>query len=150
RAVGRLLVTFTVFTNAPQIPERVQALNLVRTARLVPPGPPWRTAEGGFALELPGKHWRLSLDLPGYEIGPVEMLSEGRGVTFAGENPKTGMILSAFLEKARSGWTAADYREDYWKRISKGMHVDRKEVQRAERGEMVLLQFRVPKVEGLP
>lgn len=149
-AVGRLMMTFTVLTNVADAPERTKALDVVRSSRHLPPGPPWRVSKGSFALAFPGKTWRLTLDLPGYDIGPAELLPEARGVKLAGTNPRTQMIISVFLEKAREGWTAVDHREDYWKRIRKGMRVDREDVQRSERGQMAILEFRVPTIEGAP
>jgi hypothetical protein len=42
-AVGPWMMTFTVFTNAGDAPERSRALEVVRSSRHLPPGPPWRT-----------------------------------------------------------------------------------------------------------
>jgi hypothetical protein len=146
-AVGRMMMTFTVLTNVRDAPERAQALDLVRSARHLPPGPPWRTPTGTYALAFPGKSWRLRIDLPDYEIEPAVLLPKARGVTLAGTNSKTGMIISVFLEESRQGWTAVQYREDYWKRIRKGMRLDREDIKRSERGAMAILEFRVPIIE---
>ena len=144
-AVGALMMTFTVLTNVPDGPERAMALGIVRSARHLKAGPPWRSEEGKYSLALPGKAWRFALALPGFDIGPAQMISGGSGVTFSGPNDKAGMMVSVFLEKARPGWNAVAYRDDYWKNTQTKMPMKRQDVRLREQGESAILEFLVPK-----
>jgi hypothetical protein len=147
-AVGRFMVSFTVLTNAKDAPERAQALAVVRSARQVLPGPPWRTAAGGVAMSYPGKAWKLALDLPGFEVDPFQVKPGGKGARLTARNAATGMIVSAFLEEAHAGWTAVENREDAWKAMQADAAMDRQDVKRSERGPLAILEMRVPTYWG--
>ena len=147
-AVGRFMVSFTVLTNTKDTPERAQALEVVRSARQITPGPPWRTAAGGVAMSYPGKAWKLALDLPGFEIDPFQVRPGGRGVRLTARNQATGMIVSAFLEEAHAGWTAVEHRDDAWKTMQADTSMSREDVKRSERGPLALLEMRVPTYWG--
>ena len=146
--VGRLMLTFTSLTNVADGKERAQALDIVRSARHLSPQPPWRTEDGTFALEMQGKPWRFTLALPGFDIGPAVPLSGG-GVTIAGPNEKTHMMVSVFLEKAKPGLNAVGYRDDYWAKLQKKNPLPREDVRLREMGEVALLEFRVPNVGNM-
>jgi hypothetical protein len=143
-------MTFTLLRNIVDAPERDVALGIVQSALHRPPGPPWRTTEGSYALAGQGRNWRLVVDLPGFEIGPPEVTADAQGVSLKGTHPGTGMNVSVFLEPAHEGWTAVDYREDYWQKISTGAPIRRKRVKRTERDGMALLEFLMPELEGIP
>jgi hypothetical protein len=147
-AVGRFMVSFTVLTNAGDAPERAQALEVVRSARQLTPGPPWRTAAGGVAMSYPGKAWKLALDLPGFEVDPFQVKPGGKGARLTARNAATGMIVSAFLEEAHAGWTAVENREDAWKSMQADGAMDRQDVKRSERGPLAILEMRVPTYWG--
>jgi hypothetical protein len=146
-AVGRLIVTFTVFTNIKDCPERAQALDMVRTARHGLPGPPWRTPNGGVALSYPGRPWRLALDLPGYDVGPAQ-LTRG-GVRLAAERRQAGMVVTVFLEESPPGKAAADHRDEAWKRMQQPGPTKREDVRRSMRGTVPTLEYRIPRHRGV-
>jgi len=148
--VGGLLVTFTLLTNVADAPERDQALEALRSARHLAPGSPWRTPEGAVRLWYPGKDWQLVLDLPGYEMPPLELSEQADAVRLEGSNPSSGMRFTLFLEKAEEGWSAADNRKHYWKSIRENLPMRRKDVQRYEKGSAAILEFVVPEIEGVP
>src|SRR5262249_52625279 len=103
-------------------------------------------ADGPVSLAYPGKPWRLTLDLSGYLMDPPAPLANGQGATLGGKNPNTGMMITVFLEPAKPGWTAVQYRDDYWERVKKDMPADRKDIVLREKGETALLEFRIPKM----
>jgi hypothetical protein len=147
-AVGRLLVSFTILTNANDGAEHAQALEIVKSARHLSAGPPWRTPQGGVAVSYPGKAWKLALDLPGFEMAPTQLGREGKGVRLAGKNKTTGMVVTVFLEEAHAGSTAVAQREDAWKTMQTASPMDRQDVKRSERGPMAILEMRVPTYWG--
>lgn len=157
-AVGPRLMTFTILTNAADGPERTVAREIVKSARHVaaetPPGASAASgASGGSGgqatLTFPGKTWHLALDLPGYEIDPPAPVAGGQGATLGGKNPKTGMLITVFLEAAKPGRTAVQYRDDYWKRVQKEIPAERKDILLHQRGEAALLEFRIPKMGNM-
>lgn len=152
-AVGRMQVTFTLLTNIKDGPVRAQALDIVRSALHILPGPPWRTPEGDIEVTSHNFPSILQLSLPGYELGPAEYFRGYEGIRIYGENPETHMIVSIFLEPSPEGWTVLDHRVDVWKKAKKTQEkagwspVD---VVRYERGGMAVLQYDVPEVRGVP
>ena len=148
-AVGALMMTFTALTNVADGKERAQALDIVRSARHLPPQPPWRTKEGTFALAMPGKPWRFTVALPGFDIGSATPLANGPGVTISGPNAATHMMVSVFLEVAKPGLNAVGYRDQYWARLQKADPIRREDVKQSEMGEAALLEFRVPEVGSM-
>lgn len=149
-AVGRLMMTFTILTNLKDSPERTKALDVVRSARYQPAGPPWRTSTGTYALAFPDRKWRLAIDLPGFDIGPASILPDAQGVTLGGPNESTDMMATVFLETARKDRTEVACREDYWKKLQTNLPQVRQDVRRYQRGDMAILEFVVPEVEGVP
>ena len=59
------------------------------------------------------------------------------------------MMVSLFLEKAKPGRDAAEYRDDYWKRLQKKDPANRQDVRLREQGDMATLEFRI-KVVVIP
>ncbi|HEX5042292.1 MAG TPA: hypothetical protein VFV75_05275 [Candidatus Polarisedimenticolaceae bacterium] len=145
-AVGPMWVFFTVLSNYPEGPERTKALETVRSLAFVPPGAPWRREGGTVAFQMPGKRWRLALDLPGWEIGATTPLRQP-GVRLEARIP-SGWLLTAFLEKTEPGMTAVQLPEEAWKTMQATAPAQRVDVRRSERGPMAVLRHRVPTGEG--
>src|SRR5262245_51729537 len=147
--VGRLFMTFTILTNLETSPERAAAFEIVRSARHLDPGPPWRTPDGGILLASSDGEWALGLSLPGYKLAPLELRNDPPGMKLSATHPKSPASVTVFFERAHEGMTASDYREDYWNRIQK-MGVTRTDIQRSERGDFAILEFLMPSVAGAP
>src|SRR5262245_62002403 len=113
--LGAFALGFTLLTNDRGGAGRAQALEIVRLARWLPSpgGLEWASTIAPTepaVLSLPGRPWRLELDLPGYKLEELEFRDPQRA-RFLGTNRETGIIASAMLEPAQPGWTAVQYRE---------------------------------------
>lgn len=147
-AMGRLILTFTLLTNAKDAPERAAAREIVRTAVLAPPRPPRQTPEGTVRLPAPGPKWSLAIDLPGFALDPIQIREDPPGTKLSAVNRTAGLILTAFIETAKPGWTAVDARENAWNIMQTASPMERKDVKRSERGDIALLEYSVPRYKG--
>lgn len=112
-AVGRLLVSFTWFDDAPG-PSRDAVLALVRDARHVgdPAAEPPKTpdplrfapdpgvATAPLAVEAPGGAFTVLVDLPGFEMYAPRPAPDGGGVLVLGQHPGTGLVASVTIRAA--------------------------------------------------
>src|SRR5262249_40086895 len=128
--------------------ERAAAREIIRTARIGPPRPPKQSAEGTVRLRAPGPKWSLAIDLPGFDIEPIQIREDPPGTKLSALNRKTGLIVTAFIEQSKSGWTAVNARENAWTIMQSASPMERKDVQRSERGDMALLEYSVPRYKG--
>lgn len=145
---GRFLITFTLLTNDPEGASRDQARKIVESLEHVLPGPPWRNADGTVAMAFPGKSWKLRLALPGFAVDPLTPKTEEPGVRLLARNPKTGVIVSAFLERSPEGWTAVRHREDALVKMQAGDGMKRDSLRRSERGDAAILEYQVAEYRG--
>jgi len=104
------------------------------------PGTPTR-------LTFPGRSWSLVLDLPGFALKPQERTRDG--IMIEGENPRTHLIVSVFLEDAARTGDAAACRKHYWKKVRKSP-LTMTEVALSERSGMALVEYLIPEFQGLP
>lgn len=142
--VRHLMMTFTFLTNDKNSAAWGTALEAIRGARYGAPGTPWRTPAGGYALRYPGKSWRLALDLPGFEVPPIEWRSKTKAVRLLGENHAADVMITVFLERAGLGWSEIDHREEAWRRLQTSVPAERTDVRRSERRGMAILEHTVP------
>lgn len=143
-ALGPFVVFFSLLTHGEDVAARAPALEMIRSARHVPPPRPSLTP---LALRFPGKSWALELDLPGFESGPVQRTGSG-GVTVLGSNEKTGVVASVYLEPAEGPETASAACEHYLAHREK-VPYDRKTLSRGTRGELATIEYVLPEVEGM-
>jgi hypothetical protein len=145
---GPILATFTLLTNLAQGRERGAALEMVRSARYVEPGPPWRRPGGTIALNPPDRPWRVALDVPGFRVQLPQARSEPPGLRMEGVNDQAGMMMTLFIEPSAPGRTAADHREDIWRHISADDRAQETDVRRSSRGDIALLEYRIREFAG--
>ena len=147
-AMGGILVTFTILTNDKDGAERLAAREIVRTATLAPPLPPKQSPEGTVRLRAPGPKWSLAIDLPGFDLEPIQIREDPPGTKLSGQNRTTHMIITAFIETSKPGWTAVDHREDAWRTMQTASPMERQNIKRSERGAMALMEYFVPTYKG--
>jgi hypothetical protein len=149
-ALGQMMLTFTVLTNDRDGAARTAALDVVRTAMLAPARPPKQSASGTVQLPAPTSPvWALAIDLPGFRLEPIQIRETPRGTKLSGTNPATGVNVTAFIEESQPGQTAADHREDAWRKMLAGTPMNRVDVKRSERGSMALIEYRVSEYQGV-
>lgn len=105
-----------------------------------------------FDVWLPGKPWALELDGAGFTAKSNEIKPDGRRY-FLAENAKTRMIVSVFLEAAKAPAQPGECKrtlEEKAKRNSSLASDGLKGVAYRENGEMQVLEFTLPEVDGQP
>ena len=135
----RAFATFTIFSNLASGPERDQALKIVESASYESTNVPVPDKNGTVALAFPGKPWELRIDLPGFRFEPSLTRDDGSGVRLSGQNPKTGVIVSAFLESSSPGLSAVEHREASWKILLKDPGLPYTDLRRSEASGMARL-----------
>jgi hypothetical protein len=145
---GRFLVSFTLLTNDPDGPSRASAREIVASATHVLPGPPWRNPDGTIAMAFPGKSWRVRIALPGFDVEPLAPKQSEPGVRMLARNAKSGVIVSAYLERSPEGWTAVRHREDALVKMQAGDGMKRDKVRRFERADAAILEYEVAAYRG--
>ncbi|MEM7246229.1 MAG: hypothetical protein AAF533_12850 [Acidobacteriota bacterium] len=118
------------------------------------PTPPRTTARdssaraGELRLHVPGKPWRVSMQLPGF-AADVERDSLGGGVTISAHDPRTRITARLYVEPTREGWTPGDHADQLLasKRTS-GCAISR--VRQSSHRDVARLQYVVDSCTGLP
>lgn len=101
---------------------------------------------------LPGRPWALELDGTGFATRANEIQADGRRYFFA-ENPKTRIAVSVFLEAAKAPAQPGECKhslEEKLKRNSSLASGSLKGVAYRESGEMQILEFTLPELDGVP
>jgi len=101
---------------------------------------------------LPGKAWALELDGTGFTTKANEIQPDGRRY-FLAENTKTRVIVSVFLEASKAPVQSGECKhslEEKAKRNSSLASGSLKGVAYRENGEMQILEFTLPEVDGAP
>lgn len=113
------------------------------------PAPPADPPPAPVELTYPGKAWSLVLDLRDFEVGPPRTRSDGTRVSATALHEESGLVVSISLEEATSEGDALAYRARFWKQLKRAGPEGMRRVKRSERGEIALLEYVVPKVQGL-
>ena len=108
----------------------------------------WARDDSTISLSLPDLQWALELNLPGFDIKQKEVASRGNAARFHAENQKTGVIVSAFLEKAPRNGTSIDCRDFYWARAQKSPF-KKDEIKQYEMKNMALIEYIVREYQGM-
>lgn len=101
---------------------------------------------------LPGKAWALELDGAGFTTKANEMQPNGRRY-FLAENTKTRFVVSVYLETTKGPVAPGECKrslEEKAKRNAALASVELKGVAYRESGEMQILEFTLPELDGTP
>ncbi len=97
---------------------------------------------GAETLQLPGASWGVHLDLPGFAIEGRGRNPATGGVMLKAHNRRTGLILTAFIERADGSPTAAECLAQTWpharSRSRKDAELKRRRIGSMEVGEFTL------------
>lgn len=99
-------------------------------------------------LTYPGKTWSLVVDLPGFDFRNRTTRDDLTGVRIFGENERTGVVISVYLEKAERNGDAEDCRAYYWSRAKKKSPRP-KDVRFIARKDMALVEYTTIRTEGV-
>jgi tetratricopeptide (TPR) repeat protein len=101
---------------------------------------------------LPGKPWALELDGTGFTTGANEIQPDGRRY-FLAQNTKTRIVISVFLEASKAPVHPGECKhslEEKAKRNASLASGSLKGVAYRESGEMQILEFTLPELDGAP
>ena len=91
-------------------------------------------------LSLPDKTWSLDINLPDFKIEKASFNKDATGRMLYAINPRTGIIISIFLEKAAFAGNNKVCREYYWARAQKSPF-QKDDIKFSEAGNMALVEY---------
>ena len=101
---------------------------------------------------LPGKAWAMEFDGAGFTTRDNEIQSDGRRY-FLAENPQTRLIVSVLLEASQEPVQPAECKhslEEKAKRNASLASAHLRGVEYRESGELQILEFVLPQLDGVP
>ena len=101
-----------------------------------------------ITLSLPEVSWALEVAAPGFVVEEREIAPEGDAARLQAVNQATGVILSAFLEKAPVKGDARKCRDHYWARAMQSPF-KKGQISRYEYGEAAIVEHTVPEHLGV-
>lgn len=99
-----------------------------------------------FALGLPGRPWRLLVELPGFEMVPVP---QRKGSARAlGALERSGLTVSLTVAESPGDPSARSCRDHDWAGRQKAAPLLREDAQLSATGDQARVEFLVPTAEG--
>jgi tetratricopeptide (TPR) repeat protein len=101
---------------------------------------------------LPGRPWALELDGTGFTTRSNEIQADGRRY-FLAENTKTRIVVSIFLEVSKAPARPGECKHSLEEKVKRNSSVasgSLRGVAYRERGEMQILEFTLPELDGMP
>jgi tetratricopeptide (TPR) repeat protein len=101
---------------------------------------------------LPGKTWALELDGTGFTTRANEIQADGRRY-FLAENTKTRIVVSVYLETAKAAVQPGECKHGLEEKLKSNSSLasgSLKGVAYRESGEMQILEFTLPELDGSP
>jgi tetratricopeptide (TPR) repeat protein len=99
------------------------------------------------SLSLPDLPWSLDIEAPGFVIEDKEIAPDGNAARLQAINKTSGVVLSAYLEKAGGAGDAKACRDYYWSR-AKQSPFKKEQVSMRETGSLALVDYVVPEHLG--
>ena len=99
-------------------------------------------------LSLPELSWALEIAAPGFVVEEKELAPRGDAARFQAVNETSGLILSAFLEKAPARGDAKACRAYYWNR-AKQSPFRKEQIRLSETGPLAIVEYLVPDHLGM-
>ena len=102
-----------------------------------------------MTMWLPGKAWALALTAPDFTVRENEMQTDGRRY-FLAENAKARAAVSVYLQASNAAVTMQDCKRSLEARAKGSVPLTRKRITFREAGEMQILEYTIPEVDGVP
>ena len=102
-----------------------------------------------ISLSLPELTWALEIAAPGFVIENKEIAPNGDGARLQAKNKETGLILSAFLERAPQTGNSIQCRDYYWGKAEQSP-LKKEQITLYETGGMAVVEYIIPEYQGIP
>jgi tetratricopeptide (TPR) repeat protein len=100
-------------------------------------------------ISFPHTNWAVEIDSPGFTVETNGPKPDGREYLLA-NNSKTGIVLSATLEKSPSGADSKTCPNYLQKRVQSLANMDLKDVKASEIGGLAVVEYLIPGPKGVP
>jgi tetratricopeptide (TPR) repeat protein len=101
-----------------------------------------------LALSLPDLSWSLEVNEPGFTVEQKEIAASGDAARLQAVNSKTGVVLSAFLERAARTGDSKECREYYWSKAEKSPF-KKEQITMYESGPISVVKYIIPEYQGV-
>lgn len=108
----------------------------------------WAVDASTVSLSLPDIQWSLNVELPGFTLNQKEIAQNGEAARFLADNRDSGVIVSAFLEKAPHSGDSTGCRSYYWGK-AKDSPLRKVGIKKYELSDFALVEYIVPKFRGV-
>ncbi len=108
----------------------------------------WAQDSSTVSLSLPDIQWSLNLNLPGFELKQQDIAQNGEAARFLADNPESGVIVSAFLEKAPHNGDSKACRSYYWGK-AKQSPFKKEAIKEYEQADFAFIEYTVPEYQGI-
>ena len=102
-----------------------------------------------ISVSLPELSWALEIAAPGFIIEDNEIAPNGDGARIQAKNKETGLILSAFLERAPQTGDSIQCRDYYWGKAMQNP-LKKEQITLYETGGMAVVEYMIPEYQGIP
>lgn len=99
-------------------------------------------------FSLPKLDWALEITVPGLVLKQKDVAANERRARFMGEDIKTGIVISAFLEEFPKPMTTEECRSLYWEKARKSP-IRKDKMSKSTFGEMAVVEYVVKEHEGM-
>ena len=108
----------------------------------------WAQDTSTVSLSLPDIQWSLNVKLPGFELQQKEIAQSGEAARFFASNPDSGIVISAFLERAPHTGNSKECRSYYWEK-AKQSPFKKEDIKQYELNDFALVEYIVPEFQGM-
>jgi hypothetical protein len=105
-------------------------------------------ASDTHALQFPEHAWQLQIDLPGFVLAERRAGPKEPHVMFRANDPDTGVVVSAFLERNPEFTSKEQCRAHYTAKLLKGPFVH-SDVEQVTRGRMAIWRAMMQELRGV-
>src|SRR5215470_1575579 len=104
---------------------------------------------GKAQISIPGVKGMLELDV-GPTTWEAHVRADGRETQLRAMHRSDNLLVSAFLQRVKFPASAERCRAEWWPGTAKALRVKREELSQSERNGIAIVEYIVPKFQGLP
>lgn len=101
-----------------------------------------------ITLSLPDLKWALEINAPDFDVEIMKIAPKSDATYIFATNKKTGVILSAFLEKAARSGNSQECRDYYWNKVRQ-IPLKKEQIKMYDLGAMAVVEYIIPEHLGM-